>query len=197
MPRREDWGGRVTGAISGAFSAGVSAAIAAHSAFGSALVFGGLSRSLSRRPEHVRLREESVQRRVVQTICDRCSSPFMQQVMGRPRRFCSRKCRKSSNRRSDQKKDKQRALWAGVAYEPIKRDKVFERDGWRCRACGCHTPKSERGGIEPSAPELDHIVPMSRGGGHTYGNVQLLCRACNNAKGARTMDEFVLSLKSL
>ncbi|MGV0157167.1 HNH endonuclease [Rhodococcus sp. GB-02] len=33
--------------------------------------------------------------------------------------------------------------------------------------------------------EYDHIIPFSRGGASTEGNVQLLCRACNLAKGAR------------
>lgn len=47
------------------------------------------------------------------------------------------------------------------------------------------------GSLSERAPELDHVVPLSRGGGHVYGNVQLLCRMCNGAKGALTMDEFI------
>ena len=30
--------------------------------------------------------------------------------------------------------------------------------------------------------ELDHIYPMSLGGGHIIGNLQFLCRSCNRAK---------------
>src|SRR5690606_41336129 len=58
-----------------------------------------------------------------------------------------------------------------LAYEPINSIKVFERDGWICGIC--HDP------IDPAVPwpddrskSLDHIVPMSKGGGHVWSNVQ-------------------------
>lgn len=35
---------------------------------------------------------------------------------------------------------------------------------------------------KPNSPELDHIIPISKGGHHLYSNVQLLCRACNGSK---------------
>lgn len=36
-----------------------------------------------------------------------------------------------------------------------------------------------------SAPQIDHIVPVSRGGTNTDDNVQLLCRKCNCKKHAK------------
>lgn len=82
------------------------------------------------------------------------------------------------------KKHKERAARYGVPYEPINPIAVFERDGWTCKGCGRPTPKGFRGTLAASAPELDHIIPMSKGGGHLWANVQCLCRACNGAKGA-------------
>ena len=32
--------------------------------------------------------------------------------------------------------------------------------------------------------EYDHIIPVSRGGGNTERNIQLLCETCNRSKGA-------------
>lgn len=68
----------------------------------------------------------------------------------------------------------------GETIDPFS---IFERDGWRCRCCGRKTPKADRGTYKDSAPELDHIIPVSVGGKHKRQNVQLLCRACNSLKG--------------
>lgn len=57
---------------------------------------------------------------------------------------------------------------------PALRTAVFERDGWKCVKCG-----------STDDLVLDHIYPWSRGGPDTYDNLQVLCRPCNYAKGAR------------
>lgn len=51
---------------------------------------------------------------------------------------------------------------------------VWQRDGGQCVQCRAI-----------SYLEFDHIIPFSRGGANTAGNIQLLCRKCNNAKGDR------------
>ncbi len=53
--------------------------------------------------------------------------------------------------------------------------------GDRCLAC----KTSLRGG-----GELDHVIPIARGGLHARCNVAWLCRACNRAKGARPPAHF-------
>jgi HNH endonuclease len=62
-------------------------------------------------------------------------------------------------------------------------EKVFDRDGWRCKNCRVRSPRYLRGTSDLRAPELDHIIPLALGGDHDYDNVQLLCRKCNGAKG--------------
>lgn len=54
------------------------------------------------------------------------------------------------------------------------RVEVWRRDQGKCAQCGSR----ER-------LEYDHIVPVSRGGSNTARNVELLCEACNRAKGNR------------
>ncbi|MBF6338547.1 TerD family protein [Nocardia abscessus] len=51
---------------------------------------------------------------------------------------------------------------------------VWQRDGGRCVECG-----------DGHYLEFDHIIPLSRGGATSAANLQILCRACNRAKGAR------------
>ena len=42
--------------------------------------------------------------------------------------------------------------------------------------------------------EIDHIVPLSKGGKTVQGNLQILCVQCNRKKGALSMDEFMEKL---
>ncbi len=82
------------------------------------------------------------------------------------------------------KKNRHRAKRYGVTYEPINPVAVFKRDRWRCQICGIATPERLRGTHYDRAPELDHRIPMSKGGPHTWANVQCSCRKCNHRKGA-------------
>ncbi len=52
---------------------------------------------------------------------------------------------------------------------------VYVRDGIRCRQCGV-TDEAEL--------SVDHIVPIVAGGTDDLANLQILCKTCNQAKGA-------------
>jgi hypothetical protein len=43
---------------------------------------------------------------------------------------------------------------------------------------------------ERPATEIDHVIPVSRGGRHTIGNVLPACRSCNLSKRARLLIEW-------
>ena len=74
-----------------------------------------------------------------------------------------------------------RARRHGVAYTPIDRTKVYTRDNWTCGIC--HTPVDPTHAFpHPMSATLDHIAPMSKGGAHTYENLQLAHFHCNNIK---------------
>ena len=55
---------------------------------------------------------------------------------------------------------------------------ILHRDGFRCRSCG------KSGKDEGVILEVDHIVPVSKGGESHEDNLQALCRECNRGKGA-------------
>lgn len=65
------------------------------------------------------------------------------------------------------------------SFDPFE---IFNRDNWHCKLCGIQTPRGKRGSFGDDAPELDHIVPLSKGGAHTRENTQCLCRKCNQIK---------------
>lgn len=106
-------------------------------------------------------------------------------------RTCSKDCSEELARRLRSRKHAiRRARKKSVPTESVDPFFVFERDGWRCYLCGVQTPPKERGTKSMTAPELEHIVPLSRGGSHTYDNVACACRRCNAAKGSLLQSEL-------
>lgn len=68
------------------------------------------------------------------------------------------------------------------AVAPLTRRAVFARDGWTCQYCGA------------PAENLDHVIPRSKGGPHTWDNVVAACRRCNSRKENRALDDVGLRL---
>ena len=54
---------------------------------------------------------------------------------------------------------------------------VLKRDNFKCRTCG-RSPANDTGVIL----QVDHIIPVSKGGETIPGNLQTLCRDCNLGK---------------
>lgn len=66
---------------------------------------------------------------------------------------------------------------------PVSRRGVLARDAHRCQYCGCR------------AETVDHVVPRSRGGAHTWENVVAACRPCNLHKADRPLRDSGLRLR--
>lgn len=49
----------------------------------------------------------------------------------------------------------------------------------------------------PDDREVDHIVPLTRGGHHTAKNLTISCRNCNQMKSDQMPDEFTRSIRLL
>lgn len=79
-----------------------------------------------------------------------------------------------------------RAEALGVGSLHVTIGYLLERDGWICGVCNEFiTSRNDA--------SLDHIVPLSRGGTHDLGNVQVTHRFCNYSKGNKTQDELSFS----
>ncbi|WP_219420095.1 HNH endonuclease [Pseudonocardia nigra] len=65
---------------------------------------------------------------------------------------------------------------------PMTRAGVLRRDGRRCAYC------------RKRADTIDHVVPRSRGGTHTWDNCVAACRACNSRKADKLLSELGWSL---
>ena len=81
----------------------------------------------------------------------------------------------------------ERARKYGCEYVPgITLKKLIKRNGLRCAICGEMCDPSDHSWSEysgPMYPSIDHKIPMAKGGGHTWNNVQVAHIICNSRKG--------------
>jgi hypothetical protein len=74
------------------------------------------------------------------------------------------------------------ALSRGIS--PQLRNVILERNGFTCRRCGAGA-----GDPDPFNPNrklrlhIDHIIPISQGGGNDAENLRVVCSACNQGRG--------------
>lgn len=80
----------------------------------------------------------------------------------------------------------------GVEFEVFSRAEIFDRDGWVCGIC---SEPIDRDLLhpDPMSVSLDHIIPMSKGGGHVPLNVTCAHLFCNLSKGNRHDESGVLA----
>lgn len=58
----------------------------------------------------------------------------------------------------------------------------------RCYYCQC--VMSSPGRSLPTSLQWDHVVPLSRGGKNSFGNIVAACRSCNSSKSAMLLVEW-------
>lgn len=127
------------------------------------------------------------------TKCDARIEGVLAGSPGRPKKYCKACSADVLRSRNGVSKDgASRARKLGLPREAIEPSVVFESARWRCHLCGVRCPAGLRGTIDPRAPEMDHIVPIAAGGGHTWANVALACRACNARKRSRPLGQLPL-----
>jgi len=61
---------------------------------------------------------------------------------------------------------------------------VKRRDKETCQYCGEPAPKGQ----------VDHVLPLSRGGTDSLDNLKWACPTCNASKGADTVSEWTIRL---
>ena len=65
--------------------------------------------------------------------------------------------------------------------------KLLQIQGYKCALSGVR--------LTPKNAELDHKIPLSRGGANDLANLQWLSKEVNRAKGAMDNDEFIAMCK--
>lgn len=65
--------------------------------------------------------------------------------------------------------------------DPALRKVIFARDGESCHYCGDT--------LKETTSTLDHVIPVSKGGDNSAGNLVAACLLCNSIKSGRTYEE--------
>lgn len=113
-------------------------------------------------------------------FCHGCGAQFAARI--HDQEFCSAECGQLPEGYARQLR--QLATESGPT---IRRQEVFERDGYVCYLCG--EPIVEKRGMD--GPSIDHVVPIVGGGTHTLDNVRTTHLRCNLIKGDSAITQSV------
>lgn len=82
------------------------------------------------------------------------------------------------------RRNKRRVRMYSGSYEIFSKYEVFDKCLWVCALCGEPVEK-DLIYTDPMSASLDHIVPLSKGGVHSFDNCQLAHLSCNKKKWNR------------
>lgn len=150
-------------------------------------------KAVEQEQEKARLISRQMEERLAIRTCKNCGEKYCIGATGYDSdKYCSNKCMKRWNMRikNDRrlKKIKSRKHDADITLE-----KLFARDGGICYLCGKECSWNEidaDGNAKDLYPSIDHVVPLSKGGTHTWNNVKLAHRGCNTAKGSAVISPW-------
>ena len=107
--------------------------------------------------------------------------------------YCSDECSKRNMKRNQviaKTKRMTKARQNGQFDADIDIYKLIERDGEQCYLCG-DTVHFNVHYNDPKYPTIEHILAIANGGTHSWDNVKVACRDCNNHKGTKTLKEVM------
>lgn len=136
-----------------------------------------LSRAERQERSRQAVREDYVRNRAKRQAAGRVQAQRWREANRERHRQAARDWRAANRQRQAEQSSIKRARLAGAWVEEVDRLVLLERDDGVCGICGQD--------VDPFAFEVDHIVPLSRGGPHSYANTQPAHPFCNNSKHNR------------
>lgn len=113
--------------------------------------------------------------------CRECGKHFSTHI--KDRKYCSKTC---SNRYKWRKADTVRRMMIknnGRIDYCISLDRLYRRDKGLCHICESKVDMNLNSN-DNMYGSIDHVMPIAKGGTHTWDNVKLAHRICNSIKGA-------------
>lgn len=136
------------------------------------------SKSCQRKYKRKQHTERMAQRR---WTCQQCGLTWL----GRKANVCQ-ECRTIASRETMRaQRTRSKAAKRGARLQTFGRKitlrRLIERDGIRCGICGRNT-NIRAHYLSDDYPSVDHIVPVSHGGAHSWTNVRVAHRGCNSVR---------------
>ena len=103
------------------------------------------------------------------------------------RKYCSNDCRRKAENASHEARRRAKIKEA-MKDNDITLSALFKRDGGVCYLCGGRCSYEDYTTIQGQKisgdwyPSIDHVVPLAKGGEHSWQNVKLAHRRCNYIK---------------
>jgi 5-methylcytosine-specific restriction endonuclease McrA len=69
-------------------------------------------------------------------------------------------------------------------WQKITKRELIRAHGQRCQRCRRKLRPFCLPRYHPRNPHTGHIVPIAKGGKHTWSNIELLCQECNTKQGS-------------
>lgn len=137
------------------------------------------------------LRERKAENFVSETlICKECDDTFQTEYGKKNRVFCSHECSNRNENRRNEINRRRKLKDNGQIDYSITLERLAKRDKDICYICNDKVDFNLDGN-DDYYPSVDHVIPVSKGGTHTWGNVKLAHRRCNYKKGASYPNEIV------
>lgn len=131
-------------------------------------------------------------KRLASHVCLTCGQTYCIAVTGyNSTKYCSSNCQVNRYRKDHDKRRFTR-IYGRHHDSGITLKRLYERDNGKCYLCGGQCDYKDcikQSGIFSAGqqyPSIDHVVPISKGGLHTWDNVKLAHKGCNERKGVRT-----------
>jgi hypothetical protein len=112
--------------------------------------------------------------------CKNCGKGFTRDNLHR-KTYCSDLCSKRYSNKKNAISRYKRLYRNGKVDHSITLEKLTNKYNGKCVLCN-NKVILKKGYQHPLYPSIDHIVPVSKGGTHTWDNVQLAHRGCNTDK---------------
>ena len=124
-------------------------------------------------------------------VCKHCGKLFI--PIGNRTTFCSNRCASRNHEQQKSRKRLEKAKQNGTIDYTITLDKLIKRDNNICYLCGkeCnlydYTMVNNNKIAGNYYPSIEHVIPITNGGTHTWDNVKLAHRICNSLKSDKNI----------